>query len=100
MPTIIMDSCNYTRLGLSDYMSLKGVKKKNISSVSDIEQLQQKCEQLNPGVVFINEDCFIHESDSSERIRSIITQHPIRCSLYSWRLAISILRNISTFVRT
>jgi len=76
MPTIIMDSCNYTRLGLSDYMSLKGVKKKNISSVSDIEQLQQKCEQLYPGVVFINEDCFIHESDSSERIRSIITQHP------------------------
>lgn len=76
MPTIIMDSCNYTRLGLSDYMSSKGVKKKNISSVSDIEQLQQKCEQLKPGVVFINEECFIHEADSSERIRSVIMQHP------------------------
>ncbi|MDI6958979.1 transcriptional regulator RcsA, partial [Pantoea sp. Pa-EAmG] len=56
MPTIIMDSCNYTRLGLSDYMSAKGVKKKNITSVSDIEQLQQRCEQLKPGVVFINEE--------------------------------------------
>ena len=76
MPTIIMDSCNYTRLGLSDYMSAKGVKKKNITSVSDIEQLQQRCEQLKPGVVFINEECFIHESDSSDRIRSIIMQHP------------------------
>ncbi|MCW0346166.1 Transcriptional regulatory protein RcsA [Pantoea ananatis] len=76
MPTIIMDSCNYTRLGLSDYMSSKGVKKKNITSVSDIEQLQQRCEQFKPGVVFINEDCFIHEPDSSERIRSVINQHP------------------------
>ncbi len=100
MPTIIMDSCNYTRLGLSDYMSLKGVKKKNISSVSDIEQLQQKCEQLNPGVVllmkivsFMNP---IPVNVSAALLRSIL----IRCSLYSWRLAISILRNISTFVRT
>lgn len=76
MPTIIMDSCNYTRLGLSDYMSCKGVKKKNIFSVSDIEQLQQRCEQLKLGVVFINEECFIHESDSSDRIRNIIMQHP------------------------
>ncbi|KGL57222.1 capsule biosynthesis protein CapA [Pantoea ananatis] len=76
MPTIIMDSCNYTRLGLSDYMSSKGVKKKNITSVSDIEQLQQRCEQFKPGVVFINEDCFIHETDSIERIRSVINQHP------------------------
>jgi len=28
MPTIIMDSCSYTRLGLMDYMTVKGVKKK------------------------------------------------------------------------
>ncbi|WP_034948244.1 transcriptional regulator RcsA [Erwinia oleae] len=76
MPTIIMDSCNYTRLGLMDYMSVKGVKKKNITSVSDIEQLQTKCQQLQPGVVFINEDCFIHEADASQRIRAIIMHHP------------------------
>ncbi|MBK4723775.1 MULTISPECIES: transcriptional regulator RcsA [Erwiniaceae] len=76
MPTIIMDSCNYTRLGLTDYMAVKGVKKKNITSVNDIEQLQIKCQQLQPGVVFINEDCFIHESDASQRIRNIIMQHP------------------------
>ena len=48
MPTIIMDSCNYTRLGLMDYMATKGVKKKNISSVNDIEQLQIKCQQVKP----------------------------------------------------
>ncbi|WP_275556174.1 transcriptional regulator RcsA [Mixta sp. Marseille-Q2659] len=76
MPTIIMDSCSYTRLGLMDYMATKGIKKKNISSVNDIEQLQIKCQQLKPGVVFINEECFIHEADSSERIRNIILQHP------------------------
>lgn len=76
MPTIIMDSCSYTRLGLTDYMSVKGVKKKNITSVTDIDQLQIKCQQLQPGVVFINEDCFIYEADASQRIRDIITQHP------------------------
>ncbi|QKJ87588.1 Transcriptional regulatory protein RcsA [Paramixta manurensis] len=76
MPTIIMDSCSYTRLGLMDYMALKGVKKKNIASVTDIDQLQARCQQLKPGVVFINEECFIHEADASERIRSIILQHP------------------------
>ena len=56
MPTIIMDSCSYTRLGLTDYMAVKGVKKKNITSVTDIDQLQTKCQQYQPGVVFINED--------------------------------------------
>ncbi|PKH24743.1 transcriptional regulator RcsA [Enterobacterales bacterium CwR94] len=76
MPTIIMDSCSYTRIGLTDYMSIKGVKKKNIYSVADIEQLNIKCSQLKPGVVFINEDCFIHEMDASDRIKSIIMQHP------------------------
>ncbi|OON35577.1 helix-turn-helix transcriptional regulator [Izhakiella australiensis] len=76
MPTIIMDFCNYTRLGLTDYMSGKGIKKKNIYSVSSIEQLQQKCDSLMPGVVFMNEDCFIHENDASQRIRTIIMQHP------------------------
>lgn len=30
MPTIIMDSCNYTRLGLSDYMSSKGELRRKI----------------------------------------------------------------------
>ncbi|MFS2220909.1 transcriptional regulator RcsA [Pantoea sp. B65] len=76
MPTIIMDSCSYTRLGLMDYMALKGVKKKNISSASDIDQLHNKCQQVKPGIVFINEECFIHEADASQRIRSIIMQHP------------------------
>lgn len=75
MPTIIMDSCNYTRPGLVDYMSGKGIKKKNVCLVSNIQQLQESCDTLNPGVVFINEDCFIHEDDASQRIRKIIMQH-------------------------
>ncbi len=76
MPTIIMDSCSYTRLGLMDYMASSGVKKKNIYSVNDIDQLHSRCQQVKPGVVFINEECFIHEADSSTRIRNIIFQHP------------------------
>ncbi|EXU76248.1 MULTISPECIES: transcriptional regulator RcsA [Erwinia] len=76
MPTIIMDTCSYTRLGLTDYLSMKGVKKKNITSVTDIDQLQTRCQQVQPGVVFINENCFIHEADASQRIRSIIMHNP------------------------
>lgn len=76
MPTIIMDSCNYTRLGLTHYITAKGVRKKNVFSVNNIEELQQRCEQLEPGVVFINEECFIYETDSADRIRNIIMQHP------------------------
>lgn len=76
MPTIIMDTCSYTRLGLTDYLSMKGVKKKNITSVTDIDQLQTRCLQVQPGVVFINENCFIHEADASQRIRSIIMHNP------------------------
>ncbi len=76
MSTVIMDFCGYTRLGLTDYMSGKGVKKKNICSVGNIEQLQFKFDTFNPGVVFINEDCFIHEAEVSESIKNIILQHP------------------------
>lgn len=76
MPTIIMDSCSYTRLGLTGYMAFKGEKKKNITIASDIDELQEKCQQVNPGIVFINEECFINEADASERIRNIIFQYP------------------------
>lgn len=100
MPTIIMDSCNYTRLGLTDYMSAKGIKKKNIYSFTEIDQLQQKCQQLQPGVVFVNEDCFIHESDASDRIRTIIDQHPDTLFFIFMAISISILRNTCAFVRT
>ncbi|MCX8956324.1 transcriptional regulator RcsA [Erwinia psidii] len=76
MPTIIMDTCSYTRLGLTDYLAVKGIKKKSIISVTDIDQLQTRCQQIQPGVVFINENCFIHEADASQRIRSIIMHNP------------------------
>jgi len=57
-------------------MTTKGLKDKNVTLVSDIEQLQTGCQQLHPGVVFINEDCFINEQEASEQIRNIIGQHP------------------------
>lgn len=76
MPTIIMDSCSYTRLGLTGFLTETGVKKRNINMVADISQLQLKCARVKPDVVFVNEDCFIHEPDATERIKRIITQHP------------------------
>lgn len=76
MPTLIMDPCNYTRVGLINYLTTKGIKDKNITQVNDIDRLQTRCQQLQPGVVFINEDCFINEPEASHRIRNAIGQNP------------------------
>ncbi|AHF76708.1 Colanic acid capsular biosynthesis activation protein A [Sodalis praecaptivus] len=76
MATIIMDSCSYTRLGLTGFLTETGVKRRNINTVNDIAQLQAKCDKLKPAVVFINEECFIHEPDATGRIKRVITAHP------------------------
>ncbi|WP_213991027.1 transcriptional regulator RcsA [Sodalis sp. dw_96] len=76
MPTIIMDSCSYTRLGLTGFLTDAGVKKRNINTVDDFSQLQSKCARIKPDVVFVNEECFINEPDATEKIKRVITQHP------------------------
>jgi len=76
MPTIIMDSCSYTRLGLTDYLTSHGVKKRHINTATGIDCLDEKCTKINPNLVFLNEDCFIHEADATERIKQVISQHP------------------------
>ncbi|MBB1201409.1 transcriptional regulator RcsA [Enterobacteriaceae bacterium 89] len=76
MSTIIMDLCSYTRLGLTGYLSSRGIRKRDIGDVESISELEEACGQLNPAVVFINEDCFIHDSQSSQHIKQIINQHP------------------------
>ena len=76
MSTIIMDLCSYTRLGLTGYLASRGVKKKDINDVHDVDELAAACEALTPGVVFINEDCFIHDPANSQQIKRIINQHP------------------------
>jgi len=76
MSTIIMDLCSYTRLGLIGYLASRGVRKRKITQVNDVESLEQQCRLTQPHVVFINEDCFIHDAAMSQRIRQIINQHP------------------------
>ncbi|WP_336818037.1 transcriptional regulator RcsA [Cedecea sp. MMO-103] len=76
MSTIIMDLCSYTRLGLVGYLASRGVRKRHIADVETVEQLAQACQSQAPSVVFINEDCFIHDPESSQRIKQIINQHP------------------------
>ncbi|AHG22017.1 capsule biosynthesis protein CapA [Chania multitudinisentens RB-25] len=76
MPTIIMDSCSYTKLGLSGYLTSHGVKKRDISTSTNIDCLNEKCIKLRPNVVFLNEDCFIHEANATERIKQVISLHP------------------------
>ncbi len=76
MSTIIMDLCSYTRLGLTGYLASRGIRKRQITDVQSVEELAQACQSQAPSVVFINEDCFIHDPQSSQRIKQIINQHP------------------------
>ncbi|QOL63969.1 transcriptional regulator RcsA [Escherichia coli] len=76
MSTIIMDLCSYTRLGLTGYLLNRGVKKREINDIETVDDLAIACDSQRPSVVFINEDCFIHDASNSQRIKFIINQHP------------------------
>ncbi|KFF37902.1 transcriptional regulator RcsA [Escherichia coli] len=76
MSTIIMDLCSYTRLGLTGYLLSRGVKKREINDIETVDDLAIACDSQRPSVVFINEDCFIHDASNSQRIKHIINQHP------------------------
>ncbi|HAJ6252105.1 TPA: transcriptional regulator RcsA [Escherichia coli] len=76
MSTIIMDLCSYTRLGLTGYLLSRGVKKREINDIETVDDLAIACDSQRPSVVFINEDCFIHDASNSLRIKHIINQHP------------------------
>ena len=76
MSTIIMDLCSYTRLGLTGYLLSRGVKKREINEIETVDDLAIACDLQRPSVVFINEDCFIHDASNSQRIKHIINQHP------------------------
>lgn len=76
MSTIIMDLCSYTRLGLAGYLVSRGVKKRDIEELTGVDDLAAACDAIKPTVVFINEDCFIHDPASSQHIKQIINQHP------------------------
>ncbi|EPT5457345.1 transcriptional regulator RcsA [Escherichia coli] len=76
MSTVIMDLCSYTRLGLTGYLLSRGVKKREINDIETVDDLAIACDSQRPSVVFINEDCFIHDASNSQRIKHIINQHP------------------------
>ena len=76
MSTIIMDLCSYTRLGLTGYLLSRGVKKREINDIETVDDLAIACDSQRPSVVFINEDCFIHDAPNSQHIKHIINQHP------------------------
>ncbi|MGE0970006.1 transcriptional regulator RcsA [Klebsiella sp. WOUb02] len=76
MSTIIMDLCSYTRLGLTGYLTSRGIRKRDISEVQTAASLKESCESSRPAVVFLNEDCFIHNEESNQLIRQIITDYP------------------------
>jgi len=75
MSTVIMDSCSYTKQGLISYLTSRGINNQNISGVETIAELADACKNLSPHVVFINEDCFIHNAEYSYQIKTTINLH-------------------------
>ncbi len=71
MQTIILDPCRFTRIGLQQFLAVDH----DISYVSHFDQLQKSCSNLNPSVVFINEDCMQPNADSKSRLRALITEY-------------------------
>ena len=76
MPPIILEPCHYTQQGLVHYMSTKGVAETDIIRINDVEQLLDRCQQFQPDVVFINEECFINKQEACESIRQLIRRYP------------------------
>ena len=66
MSTMIMDLCSYTRLGLTGYLTSRGIKKQEIVEVNSAADLQKHCTSCCPAVVFLNEDCFVHDDYSPD----------------------------------
>ncbi|HCS2941049.1 MAG: transcriptional regulator RcsA, partial [Escherichia coli] len=62
--------------GLTGYLLSRGVKKREINDIETVDDLAIACDSQRPSVVFINEDCFIHDASNSQRIKHIINQHP------------------------
>ncbi|WP_148872686.1 transcriptional regulator RcsA, partial [Serratia marcescens] len=62
--------------GLTGYLTSRGIRKRDIGDVENISELEEACRAQHPAVVFINEDCFIHDTESSQHIKQIINQHP------------------------
>lgn len=75
MSTVIMDSCSYTKQGLISYLTSRGINSQNISSVETIAELTNSCQNSSPRVVFINEDCFIHDAAHCYQIKKTINLH-------------------------
>lgn len=75
MSTVIMDSCSYTQQGLIAYLTSRGISKRRILGAKTIAELATLCKKSHPYVVFINEDCFIHDTEYSQQIKKTISQH-------------------------
>jgi LuxR family capsular biosynthesis transcriptional activator len=75
MRIVILDSCCFTPLGLSDIVNSERGYDREIQHVRQLTQLPQCCHQYQPNVVFINEDCLPTPADS-QQIKEIIDNHP------------------------
>jgi len=76
MSSLIVDKYHYTQLALQCLLQINGMKKKDILSLREINQLQAACIDLCPDIIFINEDSFTFDAASSGVLREVINAHP------------------------
>lgn len=76
MSSLIVDKCHYTQQALQSFLQINGLKKKDILSLTEINQLQAACTDLSPDIIFINEDSFTFDPAIGEVLREVINGHP------------------------
>ncbi|TPG62021.1 transcriptional regulator RcsA [Ewingella americana] len=76
MSSLIVDKCHYTQLALQSLLQINGLKKKDILSLTEINELQASCNGLSPDIIFINEDSFTYDPTIGEVLRDVINKHP------------------------
>lgn len=91
MPTIIMDLCSYTRLGLTGYLLSRGVKKREINDIETVDDLA-----IHSALQW----CLLMRTVSSMMLLTVSTSStsliniPIRYLSFLWQLPMFILMNI------
>src|SRR5471030_539541 len=76
MSSLIVDKCHYTQLALQNLLQINGMKKKDILSLTEINQLQTACIDRSADLIFINEDSFTFDPAMGETLRELINSHP------------------------
>lgn len=75
MSAIIIDLCSYTQFALKAWCIKYGMPENMIRCASELKSSENKYLENNADLFFINEECFIHDGQATDRLRQIICEH-------------------------